>query len=155
LPNAADLLDCRAAAPVDPGLRLRPNPPLRGVALIYLDTENAAALENSCLLAYIQHMRRNEVIAKLKETEPALRGFGVGALYLFGSHARDEAKSGSDVDVFVDPAPGRDLGFLPFMDVYATIRKAFGDAVEIGYSTRTGLSPDIVGDVEREAVRIF
>src|SRR5260370_13749617 len=104
---------------------------------------NAAALENSCPLAYIQNMRRDDVIAKLKQTEPALRGFGVAALYLFGSHARDEAKSGSDVDVFVDPPPGRDLGFLPFMDAYETIHKAFVDAVEMGYSTLTGFSPDI------------
>jgi uncharacterized protein len=100
-------------------------------------------------------MRRDEVIAKLKNTEPALRGLGVAGLYLFGSHARDEAKSDSDVDVFVDPAPDRDFGFLPFMDAYETIQKAFGDAVEIGYSTRAGLSPYIVGDLEREAVQIF
>lgn len=33
-------------------------------------------------------MRRDEVIAKLKTTEPKLREFGVAALYLFGSHAR-------------------------------------------------------------------
>ena len=112
-------------------------------------------MENSCPLAYIWDMRRDEVIAKLKQTEPALRDFGVAALYLFGSHARDEAQSGSDVDVFVDPAPDHDFGFLPFMDAYETIQKAFGDDVEIGYSTRTGLSPYILGDVEREAVRIF
>jgi uncharacterized protein len=113
------------------------------------------ALENSFFLAYIQDMRREEVIAKLKEAEPALRSFGVAALYLFGSHARDEAKSGSDVDVFVDPSPDREFGFLPFMDAYEAIHKAFGDDVEIGYSTRTGLSPYILRDVEREAVRIF
>jgi uncharacterized protein len=106
-------------------------------------------------MSYIQDMRRDEVIAKLKETEPALRGSGVGALYLFGSHARGEAKADSDVDVFVDPAPDRDFGFLPFMDTYQAIQKAFGDAVEIGYSTRAGLSPYIIEDVEREAVRIF
>lgn len=100
-------------------------------------------------------MRRHEVIAKLKEAEPALRGFGVAALYLFGSHARDEAEPGSDVDVFVDPAPDHDFGFLPFMAAYEALHKVFGDAVEIGYSTRTGLSPYILGDVEREAVRIF
>ncbi|MDB5636287.1 MAG: polymerase, beta domain protein region [Bradyrhizobium sp.] len=100
-------------------------------------------------------MRRDEVISKLKETEPALRDFGVAALYLFGSHARDEGESSSDVDVFVDPASDRDFGFLPFMDAYETIQKAFGDAVEIAYSTRTGLSPYILRDVEREAVRIF
>jgi uncharacterized protein len=112
-------------------------------------------MESPCRLTYVQGMRREEVIAKLKEAEPALRGFGVAALYLFGSHARDEAKSDSDVDIFVDPAPDRDFGFLPFMDAYQTIQKAFGDTVEIGYSTRTGLSPYILGDVEREAVRIF
>jgi predicted nucleotidyltransferase len=100
-------------------------------------------------------MRRHEVIQRLKETEPALRGFGVAALYLFGSYARDEARSDSDVDVFVDPVHARDFGFLPFMDAYQTIRQAFGDSVEIGYSTRTGLSPYILADVEREAVRIF
>lgn len=83
----------------------------------------AEALENSCLLAYIQNMRRDEVIAKLKKTEPALRDLGVAGLYLFGSHARDEAKSDSDVDVFVDPAPDRDFGFLPFIDAYETIQR--------------------------------
>jgi predicted nucleotidyltransferase len=113
------------------------------------------ALENPCPLTYIRDMRRHEVIQKLRETEPALRGFGVAALYLFGSYARDEAKSDSDVDVFVDPVPERDFGFLPFMDAYQTIQDAFGDAVEVGCSTRTGLSPYILGHVEREAVRIF
>ena len=52
-------------------------------------------------------MRRHEVIKKLKETEPALRGVGVAALYLFGSYAHDEAKSDSDVDVFVEDASGK------------------------------------------------
>ena len=114
-----------------------------------------AALENDRRFVYIQVMRRDDVIAKLKQTEPALRDFGIGALYLFGSHARDEAEFGSDVDIFVEPAPDRDFGFLLFMDAYQTIRNVFGDAVEIGYSTRAGLSPYIIRDVEREAVRIF
>jgi hypothetical protein len=41
------------------------------------------------------------------------------------------------------------------MGAYETIQKAFGDAVEIGYSTRTGLSPYILADVEPDAVRVF
>jgi hypothetical protein len=117
--------------------------------------DECGVLENPCRLAYIPDMRRDEVIARLKQAEPALRGSGVGALYLFGSYARDEASPHSDVDVFVEPAPGGDFGFLPFMAAYDTIQKAFGDAVEIGYSTRTGLSPYILSDVEREAVRVF
>jgi uncharacterized protein len=112
-------------------------------------------VEKSAFRVYIERMRRDEVIAKLKETEPALKAFGVAALYLFGSHARDEAGPNSDIDVFVDPAAEKDFGFLPFMDAYTVIQEVFGDQVEIGYSTRTGLSPYILEDVEREAVRIF
>lgn len=99
-------------------------------------------------------MRRDEVIARLKQAEPALKGFGVGALYLFGSHARDEAGPDSDVDVFVDPADPS-FGFVPFMNAYEVLQETLGPRVEIGYSTRAGLSPYILKDVEREAVRVF
>jgi uncharacterized protein len=98
-------------------------------------------------------MRRDDVIAKLKQTEPALRGFGVAALYLFGSHARDEAKPDSDVDVFVDPAPSREFGFLPFMNTYETLKQAVGENVD--YGTRNGLHPLLRPEIEREAIRIF
>jgi uncharacterized protein len=100
-------------------------------------------------------MRRAEIIARLKEAEPALRGFGVGALFLFGSHARDEGQADSDIDVFVDPAPGQSFGFLPYMDAYRAIQDAVGHDTELGYSTREGLSPYIRAEVEQEAVRIF
>jgi predicted nucleotidyltransferase len=100
-------------------------------------------------------MRRDDVIAQLKQTEPALRALGVTGLYLFGSHARDEAGPDSDVDVFVDPASDDHFGFLPFMEAYEALRAAFDRQVELGYSTREGLSPYIRNDVEREAVRIF
>jgi predicted nucleotidyltransferase len=100
-------------------------------------------------------MQRDEIIAKLKKAEPALRDFGVAALYLFGSHARGEAQPGSDVDVFVDPASEDRFGFLQFMEAYETIRSTVGNDVEVGYSTREGLSPYIRANVESEAVRIF
>jgi uncharacterized protein len=116
---------------------------------------NSSVVEKAALRCYIETMERAEVIARLKEAEPALRGFGVAALYLFGSHAREDARPDSDVDVFVDPSPDAEFGFLPFMDAYETIQKAFGSEVEVGYSTREGLSPYIRKDVEREAVRIF
>lgn len=100
-------------------------------------------------------MRRDEVVSKLKKIEPALRARGVAALYLFGSAARDAAHARSDVDVFVDPVADHQFGFLQFMDAYDTIQQAVGGDVEIGYSTRSGLSPHVRDDVEREAVKIF
>jgi predicted nucleotidyltransferase len=110
-------------------------------------------VEKSVPQAYIKGMRRDEVIAKLKETEPALKAFGVAALYLFGSHARDEAGPNSDVDVFVDPATGKDFGFLSFMDAYDAIKGVIGEKLD--YGTRKGLHPLLRADIENEAIRIF
>lgn len=100
-------------------------------------------------------MKRADVIARLKQTEPALRAFGVAALYLFGSHARDEATADSDIDVFVDVAPDASFGLQPYMGVFRVIEDAFEHKAEIGYSTRDALSPYVRADVERDALRIF
>lgn len=100
-------------------------------------------------------MRRDDVITRLKEAEPTLRGYGVGALYLFGPHARDEARADSDVDVFVDPTSDELFGFRNYMDAYEAICRSVGEGVDIGYSTRDGLSPYIRPTIEKEAVRIF
>ena len=100
-------------------------------------------------------MRRDEIIDRLKNAEPKLRKFGVGALYLFGSYARDEARADSDVDVFVDPVSESGFGFLNYMEAYDTIRKSVGEGVDVGYSTRDGLSPYIREDAEKKAIRVF
>jgi predicted nucleotidyltransferase len=110
-------------------------------------------MENPRRLAYIENMRRDDVIAKLKKTEPVLRDFGVAALYLFGSHARDEASRDSDVDVFIDVAPGAAFGLRPYMGAYDALKQAVGENVD--YGTRNGLHPLLRSDIEREAIRIF
>jgi hypothetical protein len=112
-------------------------------------------LESRAKLGYFDAMRSHDVIDRLKKAEPALRAAGVGALYLFGSHARGEAANDSDVDVFVDPQTDEAFGFLDFMKAYATIVEAVGPKVDVGYSTREGLSHYIRDSVEREARRIF
>ena len=84
-----------------------------------------------------------------------MRDLGVAALYLFGSHAREDAQADSDVDVFVDPISDASFGFLKYMDAYEAIRKSVGGAVEVGYSTREGLSPYVRSNIEQEAIRVF
>jgi predicted nucleotidyltransferase len=98
-------------------------------------------------------MRRDEVIARSKEAEPALRAFGVAGLYLFGSHARDEARPDSDVDVFIDKDRTRKFGFDEFMDAYQLLQERLGDNVD--YGTREALHPVLRPEIEREAVRVF
>jgi uncharacterized protein len=98
-------------------------------------------------------MNRTDVIGKLKSLEPALRLRGVGALYLFGSFARDEGRSDSDVDVFIDPANEEAYRFENFMGVHDILQEAMGGRVD--YGTRAGLSKHARADIEKEAVRVF
>ena len=99
-------------------------------------------------------MRRTEVIEKLKIVEPELRAHGVAALYLFGSHARDEAREDSDIDVFVDKTPGRRFGLDAFLGAYAVLKNTFPGA-EIGYTTREGIADSYRPYIEQGAIRIF
>jgi predicted nucleotidyltransferase len=98
-------------------------------------------------------MRRNEVIARLKDAEPDIRARGAQALYLFGSYARDEAGADSDIDVFIDKDRSRQFGFDEFMEIYFLLRERLGDNVD--YGTREGLSPALRAEIEREAIRVF
>jgi uncharacterized protein len=99
-------------------------------------------------------MNRAEVIATIRDLESTLRAHGVGALYLFGSYARDEARKGSDLDVFVDPASEEFYSLDNYMGAYEQLRDVF-PGTEIGYSTRKGLSKYIRSEVEQQAIRVF
>jgi predicted nucleotidyltransferase len=98
-------------------------------------------------------MRRDQVISKLRAVEPAIRALGANALYLYGSYARDGARSDSDVDVFIDKDPNRQFGFDEFMTIYFKLKEALG--TDVGYTTRDGLVKFYRPDIEREAIRVF
>jgi predicted nucleotidyltransferase len=59
-------------------------------------------------------MDREQVIARLKAHERELRAAGVIELSLFGSVARGEATSGSDVDLAVKLDRGRPIDLFQF-----------------------------------------
>jgi uncharacterized protein len=99
-------------------------------------------------------MDRNEVITRLKSVEPMLRARGVGALYLFGSYARDEAAQASDVDIFVDPADSDEFGLIPLFDSQAIVESIL-PGLEIGFSTRDSIVPRYRPYIELDAIRIF
>ena len=99
-------------------------------------------------------MRRDEALSRLKAAEPEIRAFGVGALYLFGSVSRDDAGEASDVDLFVDPSTTSFYDLGNFMGVYRRLRDAL-PGIEIGYSTRDGLSRHVRSSVDRDAIRVF
>ena len=60
-------------------------------------------------------MKRQEALDQLHGELPALTAYGVSAIWLFGSTARDQATDASDVDVLVElSGPDR---FQQYLDV--------------------------------------
>ncbi len=99
-------------------------------------------------------MNRDAVIARLKSLEPALRDSGIVALYPYGSHARDEARPDSDIDLLVDFERGRDDDIMKFLGPFQDIEDAF-PGMEIGFSTRDRLVDSYRRDIEDSAIRVF
>jgi predicted nucleotidyltransferase len=96
-------------------------------------------------------MRRVEAMQRLEDVLPVARQrFGVRALSVFGSVARDEAKEASDVDILVDfEGPATLLGF---MGLKLYLEERLGARVDL--VTRPALKPVIKQRIEAEAIRV-
>ena len=92
-------------------------------------------------------------LQRLRALEPELRKRGVGALYLFGSTARGEAKSDSDIDLFFDDAPSAQLSLLDVIGIQHFLQDMLGKKVDV--MTRDSLHPLLRADIEAEAVPVF
>jgi len=96
-------------------------------------------------------MSREEILVALRNAMPAVRrDFGVRRLALFGSTARGEATTASDLDVLVDfeSAPT----FLSFMGLRAFLEDRFGRKIDL--VSRDALKPRLRAAIEREAVDV-
>lgn len=94
-------------------------------------------------------MRRSEVLRILAEHEAELRSLGVTSLSIFGSVARDEARTDSDVDLLVDF--DRPVGFFHLFDVQEKLETLLGRKVDL--VTRGGLRPELRDGILAEAIR--
>jgi len=110
--------------------------------------------ENHVELRYIRAMKRDEVISRLKEAEPALRERGVAALFLYGSHARDEARPDSDIDILVELSTGADLVLEAYMAPFHLLEDTFPETT-VGYSTPDGLEAIYRPHILASALRVF
>jgi len=97
-------------------------------------------------------MKREAVIELLRQHEAELKELGVEHLYLFGSTARDEAGSDSDVDLFFDYARG-ELGLFQLMDVKERAAHLLGCKADI--VTRDSLHRTLRDRIEASAVLVF
>ena len=98
-------------------------------------------------------MNRSEAIDKLKGCADAVKARGATSLYLFGSAVRDEAKAGSDLDLFIDYDPKKKFSLIDLVGIKHFLEDVL--KVEVDVTTRDSLHPMLRNDIERSAVRVF
>jgi uncharacterized protein len=98
-------------------------------------------------------MRREDVISAIRKHADAIRAEGATALYLFGSVARDQAREGSDIDVFVDYDPNSKFSLLNMSGIRLIIMDELGREVDI--TTSNSLHPRLKDRILAEAIRVL
>ena len=98
-------------------------------------------------------MNKIETIDKLKRRANAIKALGATSLYLFGSLAQDEAKPGSDVDLFIDYDPNSRFNAFDLVGIKQFLERELG--VEADITTRDGLHPMVRAEIEQSALRVF
>ena len=58
---------------------------------------------------------RQEILSKLRANETALRARGVGHAALFGSRARGDNRSDSDIDIMIEVDPAAGIGVYEYV----------------------------------------
>jgi predicted nucleotidyltransferase len=110
--------------------------------------------DNAEIFVYIDGaMNKREAIAKLKLQADAIRALGATSLYLFGSVARDETKTNSDLDLFIDYDPDGRFSLLELVGIKLLLEQELG--VQVDVTTRDSLHPMLRDDIEQSAVRVF
>ncbi|MEQ1931571.1 MAG: HigA family addiction module antitoxin [Parvularculaceae bacterium] len=96
---------------------------------------------------------RAEATKRLRAHKDELRKRGIERLYLFGSVARDEARAGSDVDLFFESGERSGIGLIELQRLESRIGEILG--AEVDLVPADGLGSSVRVRAERDAIRIF
>jgi predicted nucleotidyltransferase len=98
-------------------------------------------------------MRRDDVIARLKEAEPALRARGIRRAAVFGSVARGDDRPDSDIDILVEFEPGREGTIYDYVAIKEFVAGLFDEPVDV--IDRAGLKPHLRAPSARDSIYAF
>jgi uncharacterized protein len=98
-------------------------------------------------------MDSQEIIARLRKNESALRDRGVRHAALFGSSARGDQRPDSDVDIMIEVDPAARIGIYEYVAIKDYIAGLFEIRVDV--VRRDRLKPYIRPVATRDAIYAF
>lgn len=100
-------------------------------------------------------MRSTQVIVTVRQLEPPLREQGIGAIYLFGSVAREMQADSSDIELAFDLAPGaiERFSLIDQSRIQRQLAAALGTKVDL--IERDYLRPQVSDRAQRDMIQIF
>ena len=98
-------------------------------------------------------MNGEQIIARLRENEPALRARGVSHAALFGSRARGDNRPDSDIDIMVEFDPAAHVTVFNYVGLKEYIASLFDGPVDV--VSREGLKPYVRPAATTDAIYAF
>lgn len=98
-------------------------------------------------------MRRDDIIAKLKEAEPALRARGIRRAAVFGSVARGDDRPDSDIDIMIEVDPEAHITVYDYVGLKEFVAGLFDGRVDV--VSRDGLKPYVRPAATADAIYAF
>ncbi len=98
-------------------------------------------------------MNREDIIARLRENEAALRARGVTHAALFGSRARGDAGADSDTDIMIEIDPDARIGVWDYVGIKDFIAGLFDGPVDV--VKQKTLKPSVRPAVTADAIYAF
>jgi hypothetical protein len=98
-------------------------------------------------------MTREDIIARLRQNEAALRARGVTHAALFGSRARGDGRPDSDADIMIEIDPEAPVTIYDYVVIKNFIAGLFDGRVDV--VDREGLKPYVRPAVTTDAIYAF